>query len=514
MNTKVEKPPRRSRPRAPGKTARQPALDDKAFADSILNSLPGIFYMFGADGRLLRWSRNFEITTGYTAEEIARMHAVDFFEDADRALADQRIAEVLSTGKSHLEACLVSKDGKRTPYYFTGVRIALGTGNGVIGTGFDIGERLRAERLLRDLSLAVNASGDIVFLTDSEGTILSINSQFTTTYGYEEEEVVGKVTPRVLKSGAQSAEFYAEFWSRILNGELVQGEVVNRAKDGRLICIEETVNPFRDDTGNIAGFLAIQRNIGARKEAEAAVRQLTADLERRVAERTAQLEVANRELESFCYSVSHDLRAPLRAIDGFSEALLKEHGGSLNVKGRHYLDRVRAATHRMGDLITDLLDLSRVTRHALVRDTVDLSQLVRGIAVELRGREPERNVEFVVEPDVTARCDRRLLRIALTNLIENAWKFTSPRPAARIEFGTLNHSGARCFFVRDNGVGFPMQYVDKLFGPFQRLHSGREFSGTGIGLATVERVVHRHAGKVWAEAAEDRGATFFFTLGD
>lgn len=488
-------------------------LDERAFADAILQSLPGIFYLFDPDGRMLRWNRNLELVSGYSAAEITTMHPRDFFDRADYPLIEQRVAETFAAGQSHLEANLVAKDGTRTPYYFSGVRTAIGSKPALMGVGIDISERRRAERSLRDLSVAIDASGDIVLMTDKDGIIVSINPQFTESYGYSGEDVVGKVTPRILKSGMQTADFYAEFWAAIMRGELVRGEVVNRTRDGRLIWVEETVNPFRDSSGNIAGFLAIQRDITARRRAEEEVRQLNAALEQRVAERTAQLEVANRELESFAYSVSHDLRAPLRAIDGFSAALLTEHGETIDPRGRHYLERVRAGTQRMGDLITDLLDLSRVTRHALVHGTVDLSRLALGIAHDLRDRGPSREIEFVIEEGVLADGDPRLLQIVLTNLLENAWKFTAPRRAARVEFGSETEAGERRFFVRDNGVGLDMRYAGKLFGAFQRLHSAREFPGTGIGLATVQRIVNRHGGRIWVKSAVGDGATFYFTLG-
>ena len=239
---------------------------------------------------------------------------------------------------------------------------------------------------------------------------------------------------------------------------------------------------------------------------------MNVELEQRVGERTAQLEAVNKELESFSYSVSHDLRAPLRSIDCFSLALLEDCGEKLNEQGKDYLRRVRAATQRMGRLIDDLLNLARVTREDMRRDPVDLSALARSIAADLKKTEPGRQVAFAIADGVVANGDAHLLRVALENLLGNAWKFTSKHPRTRIEFGVSRQNGTLAYYVRDDGAGFDTTYAGKLFGAFQRLHSNKEFEGTGIGLATVKRVIRRHGGRVWAESGMGRGATFYFTL--
>ena len=225
-----------------------------------------------------------------------------------------------------------------------------------------------------------------------------------------------------------------------------------------------------------------------------------------------ELNVTNKEMESFSYSVSHDLRAPLRGIDGFSQVLLKNYSDKLDEQGKDYLQRVRLATQRMGILIDDMLSLSRVTRSEMKHELVDLSKLVQSIAAELQKSQPERQVEFIITPGVTANGDARLLRILLENLLGNAWKFTGTHPKARIEFGVTQVGGEQVYFIRDDGAGFDMAYADKLFGVFQRLHRADEFPGTGVGLATVQRVTHRHGGRVWGEGEVEKGATFYFTL--
>lgn len=262
----------------------------------------------------------------------------------------------------------------------------------------------------------------------------------------------------------------------------------------------------------------------------AQIQRYASELEQRVRDRTAQLQAANKELEAFAYAVSHDLRAPLRVLDGFSAALLAGYTDKLDEQGRHYLDRIQVAAQRMGQLINDLLNLSRITRAEFTRQPVDLAALAREIAAELRQRDPGRQAEFVVADRLEANGDARLLRSALQNLMENAWKFTGSQPQARIEVGQIAEAGMQpsnlvalqqpevanpqssVFFVRDNGVGFDMAYADRLFAPFQRLHSAQTFPGTGIGLVTVQRIITRHGGHVWAEAEVDQGATFYFAI--
>lgn len=282
--------------------------------------------------------------------------------------------------------------------------------------------------------------------------------------------------------------------------------------DGSVHWIDGQGEPFWGEKEKPVRMIGVVIDITARKQAEEEIRHLNQDLERRVAERTAEIEAVNREIESFSYSVSHDLRAPLRAMSGFSQVLLSQYADRLDPQGSDYLERIDAAGRRMGELIEDLLDLSRITRRSMREKPLDLSALAQSVAEALRKSEPNRKVAFQIEGPLKAEGDPGLLRIVFENLLGNAWKFTSKRPEATIAFGKLKQEGKPVYFIRDNGAGFDMAYVDKLFGAFQRLHSQKEFEGTGIGLATVQRIIHRHGGMIWAEGAAGKGATFYFTL--
>lgn len=256
----------------------------------------------------------------------------------------------------------------------------------------------------------------------------------------------------------------------------------------------------------------LAHEIAERRRVEDEIRQLNAELEGRVRERTAQLEQTNSELESFCYSVSHDLRGPLRAIDGFSQALAEELPHELSEDAKRYFDRIRAAVQRMGQLIEDLLNLSHVSRGELRHEPVDLSAIAEEVIRDLRHHNPDRKVDVSVWGGMKVYGDAPLLHAAMENLLGNAWKFTSRIDHPRIEVGTMRDGNRSVYFVRDNGAGFDMTYADKLFGAFQRLHSASEYPGTGVGLATVQRIVHRHGGRIWADAVPGKGAAFFFTL--
>ena len=393
----------------------------------------------------------------------------------------------------------------------TGLLVALALAT-ALGTLAGLERRHRAAEAARRHSeerfrQLVESTRDWVWEVDASGVYTYCSPQCQRLLGYAPEELIGRspfdlMPPRhARRLRAQFARLAAE------RGSIDAVENINLHRDGREVCLETSGVPFFGADGALLGYRGIDRDVTERHRAEAAIRALNAELEDRVRQRTAELEVAFRELESFSYSVSHDLRAPLRGIDGFGQALLEDYGERLDDTGREYLQRIRAATRRMGLLIEDLMSLSRVSRQEMRVEPVDLSALVEDIGADLASAHGIR--ELKVMPGLVGQGDSKLLRLALWNLLDNAWKFTGRSQAPRVEFGRV-FGGA--YFVRDNGAGFDMAYAHKLFAPFQRLHGPEDYPGTGIGLAIVQRVVHRHDGRIWAEAAPGAGAAFYFTL--
>ncbi len=376
--------------------------------------------------------------------------------------------------------------------------------------------KLQRELALRERrlnSFFTGATAGLVLL-DKDLRYIHINGTLAEMNGLPVEDHLGRTVREVVPQLAPLVE--PIFLQVLTTGEPalnieVSGETGNQPGIQRHWV--ESFFPIAGTDGSPDGVGAIVVEITDRKQAEQQIRELNASLERRVAERTAELEAANHELESFSYSVSHDLRAPLRAISGFIRALAEDFGNQLDATGQGYQKRVLASADRMGQLIEDLLSLSRITQSNLVRQPVDLSKLARSIAEDLRQREPERQAEFIIADNIILDGDPQLLRILVENLLANAWKFTSKKSTSRIEIGSSTDQGGRHIcFVRDNGAGFDMNYADKLFGAFQRLHSSSDFPGSGIGLATVQRIINRHRGRVWAEAKINEGATFYFFI--
>jgi signal transduction histidine kinase len=300
---------------------------------------------------------------------------------------------------------------------------------------------------------------------------------------------------------------------RIIRGEHLRNlEVGIRRVDGDWNRVYNYGGRIVQETSGRSVAIVTMSDITDRKLAEKEIRRLNEELEERVAERTAELQAVNKELEAFSYSVSHDLRAPLRHINGFSQALLEDYEDKLDETGKGYLNQVREASHEMAQLIDDVLQLARVTRTDMRREPINLSEIARKVIDDLRRGQEDRPVAIDIEEGLMAKGDKRLMQIVLSNLLGNAWKFTSRQEQTRIAFGQTKQNGQSSYFVRDNGAGFDMEYVGKLFGAFQRLHTVGEFEGTGIGLATVQRIVSRHGGRVWAEGKLNEGATFNFTL--
>ncbi|MCZ2174912.1 MAG: PAS-domain containing protein [Burkholderiales bacterium] len=620
-------------------------LAERNFRQHLIESIPGIFYLFDPEGHYLMWNRNLETVSGFSAEEIAAMRPLDLYEETDRRQIAQKAGDVIATGSSAVEARLQAKDGRLVHYYLTGERIVLDSGRpAILGVGLDMSELRRAREMLEAQTAVLQATleamdqgisvvdgelrmralnrrfcemlefpeemaragasfedfvrfnaqrgeygpcnvedkvrelaerarhpvphrfrrtrpngrvievcgnpmpggGFVTTYTDVteqeqaqaalresearfrriieqspismaiatlDGTLELVNRKVHDTFGYLPEDI-----PRLdvwyLKAYPDPAyrQEVIEQWTRLVqeafagNHEIEPQEYRVTCKDGSEKVVEIFGVPMTDKV------LIMLVDVTARKNAEAGILRLNESLEQRVRERTAELEASNQELESFSYSVSHDLRAPLRALNGFSHLLQEEYSHRIDANGLQYLSRIRAASNRMGELIDNLLDLARVSRQELKRVPLDLSALANEIRESLEEQFPQRKLAWHIAPGLQVRADPVLAKALLENLLRNAWKFTAEREDARIELSVAAQDGEAVFCVRDNGAGFEMAYADKLFKPFQRLHDAKRFEGTGIGLAIVHRILHRHGGRIWAVGAPGEGAAFHFTL--
>ena len=350
------------------------------------------------------------------------------------------------------------------------------------------------------LAAIVNDSDDAIMSSSRDGVITSWNDSAERIYGFSAAEMVGKTMDVLIPPERRHDE--AQIAERVLRGErIMHFETLRYRRDGSELVLSVTMSPIRDSGGAIVGLATIGRDVTS-------IRELQADLVR--AKEAA--EAANRDLESFSYSVAHDLRAPLRALDGFSQALAEDYGEQLDDMGKKYLGYLRDSAQRMSVLIDDMLSLCRVTGRPLQRETLDVSALARAAIERLARAEPSRRVSVTIEDGLSAFADRALFSMVLDNLLGNAWKFTAKKSDARIELRQQQLERGRAFCVRDNGAGFDMSQIERLFGVFQRLHAASDFPGTGIGLATVQRVIRQHGGRVWAEGKVGEGASFFFAL--
>jgi PAS domain S-box-containing protein len=454
---------------------------------------------------------------GYTREEIQALPsyiALAHPDDRERVGFNHERRLRGEKFENHYRIAIVTKPGERREVEMTIAYMESGPAPRVLVIMQDVTERMQAEAALRQsedmFSRMFRGSPLPVCISRlSDGTYLEVNDAFTEQFGRQRSQMLGHTSTEV---GPWPGPVERKRWTDALRaaGRVRDYEttLISRAGEPRTVLI----NAEKFDIGGEDYILTVLYDHTDRWRAEAEVRRLNAELERRVQERTAELTAANRELESFAYSISHDLRAPLRGIDGFSKLLTDEYRERLDEQGIDYLDRVRRAAQRMGTLIDDILELSRVTRQEMRRVRVDLSQIAAEVIEERSRTEPDHRVAVTLAPDCRAHGDPQLLRVLMQNLLENAWKYSAKEAAPAIAFGCETNDGETVYFVRDNGVGFDMKYADRLFTPFQRLHRPEEFEGTGIGLATVARIVRRHGGRVWAEAAPGKGAVFRFTL--
>ncbi len=501
-------------------TERKEAEAQLHFQASVLRSVKDSVIVTDLQGRTTYFNQGAEEIFGYSADEMLGQHLAILYPQPEGAPArlSQRFQQIMAGIDYIGEWEGRRKDGSYVWLYIktSVLRDAAGQPVGFIGVSKDITDRKRAEQKLRDseanLRSIFDASVQTYFLLDASYGILKFNRAAAGFIRHAHGRELREGDSMLDFADPKTVDDFRRNVGRAFVGEkvLVTRQVDQPGRPG--LWVEVQYLPAYDDAGQVFAVAFVALDITDRKRAEEAILELNAGLERRVAERTAQLQSINKELEAFSYSVSHDLRAPLRSIDGFSKAVLEDYGHLLDAEGQDYLQSIRTASQRMGQLIDDLLKLSRVTRGEMQHEPVHLTQLVLDIAHELRRAEPDRRVSLSVAPDLHVLGDPKLLRIALHNLVGNAWKFTSRRENAAIDVGRLDQEGQTVYYVRDNGAGFNMKYADKLFGAFHRLHAASEFEGTGIGLATVHRIIRRHGGQIWAEGEEGKGAAFYFTV--
>jgi len=521
------------------------ATQEEKFSKAFHSSPYAITLTRISDGQIIEVNESFFRITGYQLADVKGNNTIGmhlWVREEDRALV---VGELSSKGKvRQLEFQFRKKSGEIITGLFSAEIINVDNEKYVLSSINDITERKQAEEAIRETSDYLNSLIDYanapIITWDTNYIITRFNHAFEKLAGYSASQMVG-VGLQILfpqESRDESLRKIAlassgEFWESV--------EIPIKRQDGEIrVALWNSANILNKEGKEIVATIAQGQDITERKLAEAEIIRLNTTLENKVIKRTndlhdaqlalvnivedlsisnqkvslanQSLEATNKELEAFSYSVSHDLRAPLRSIDGFSLALLEDYSKKLDGTGRNYLERIRTAAQHMAMLIDDMLKLSRISRFELRCESVDLSKMFREIAKNSQKNDPARIIDLIIQEGIMIECDPAMMNMVLKNLIDNAWKFTGKEARPKIEFGTTDLAGKKVIFIRDNGVGFDMAYLDKMFGSFQRLHTKDEFAGTGIGLAIVKRVITLHGGKVWAEGEVGKGAVFYFTL--
>ena len=480
----------------------------------------GILLLSVSEGKF--WAANEKICTmlGYTNEELLNLGIPDIHpKDVVPFVIDQAEKQLK---KEILVAENVPVIRKDKTVFFADISsspLTLGGNEYLLGIFRDMTERKMAEEALLESEIKYRtlfeSAGDTIFLLDKD-IFIDCNQRALEMFRCTREQIIGqppyRFSPEVQPDGKESKIKALEKNNAALGGQPQFFKWKHIRYDGTPFDAEISLNAVNDKSKNY--IQAICRDITERRRVEEELNKYREHLEELVRERTIKLEASNKELEAFSFSASHDLRAPIRTIDGFSQALLEDYKDKLDMQGKNYLIRIRSATSHMIELIDDLLQLSRITRAEMNIEQINLTGIARSVIDELHKSQPERYVETRIADGLEETADSRLMRIVLENLMGNSWKFTGKKAHAVVEFGFMKNGDRKTYFIRDNGVGFDMAYADKLFAPFQRLHTDDEFPGTGIGLATVQRIIHRHEGRVWAEGQINKGATFYFTLNE
>ena len=487
------------------KEAEKELRETRDYLENLIRYANAPIIVWNPEFEITRFNHAFEHLTGRTAAEVMGKKLGILFPDNSRK-ASMDLIRKTSTGErwEAVEIPIVNKDGMvRIVLWNSAVILSFDrkTTMATIAQGQDITERKTAEEALKEseerFRVLMETSPVGVGVVSSDGEIFYANPAYESILGYRHGELEGKKAPDLYADPKDRRS-----WLRIMadKGVVKYFESRLKRKDGRRIWVSISASPILFQ--GKPGIMGTIQDITEAKQSEESLKKYA-----------SELEAANKELESFSYSASHDLRAPLRTLDGFSEILIQEYGDKLDETGKDYLNRIRKASQNMSQLIDDMAKLSRITQVGMNYQEVDLSEMARSILKEFKEYQPERKADFIIAPHMKAKADDQLTLILMRNLLENAWKFTSRCPLTKIEFGISSQRGKEVYFIKDNGIGFDMKYADKLFKPFQRIHSEKDYTGTGIGLAIVQRVVQRHGGRIWAESEVSKGATFFFTLG-